>query len=153
MNPKGDLCKSFEQPPGLSTQTRMQPEKNKQSSFFDLAVQQRGGINRVLEMIAREVDLSPDDERVAATYSSGGWPACRVGLLLRVMILQHLYGPSDPRAKDSSRTGWGKILRGSSIWQSHLFCYKKCYPNGPLLPFVCSRTTGIGSDRSRHREK
>lgn len=78
----------------------MQPEKNKQTSFFDLAVQQRGSANRVLETIAREVDLSPAEERVAATYGSGGRPACRVGLLLRVMILQHLYGLSDPQAEE-----------------------------------------------------
>jgi hypothetical protein len=27
-------------------------------------------------------------------------PACRVGVLLRVMILQHLYGLSDPQAEE-----------------------------------------------------
>lgn len=78
----------------------MQVEPNKQSSFFDLAMQQRGGTNRVLETIAREVDFSTAEERVAATYSSGGRPACRVGLLLRIMILQHLYGLSDPQAEE-----------------------------------------------------
>ena len=78
----------------------MQPEQNKQASFFDLAVQQRGGTNRVLETIAREVDFSAAEERVAATYSQGGRPACRVGLLLRTMILQHLYGLSDPQAEE-----------------------------------------------------
>jgi len=78
----------------------MQAEPNKQPSFFDLAVQQRGATNRVLETIAREVDFGPAEERVAATYSSGGRPACRVGLLLRVMILQHLYGLSDPQAEE-----------------------------------------------------
>ena len=69
-------------------------------SFFDLAVQQRSGATRVLETIAREVDFSPAEERVAATYSQGGRPACRVGLLLRIMILQHLYGLSDPQAEE-----------------------------------------------------
>jgi transposase, IS5 family len=78
----------------------MQVQPDKQSSFFDLAMQQRGGANRVLETIAREVDFSPAEERVAATYSSGGRPACRVGLLLRIMILQHLYGLSDPQAEE-----------------------------------------------------
>jgi len=78
----------------------MQPEKDKQVSFFDLAVQQRGGANRVLETIAREVDFSPAEERVASTYSSGGRPSCRVGPLLRIMILQHLYGLSDPQAEE-----------------------------------------------------
>jgi IS5 family transposase len=78
----------------------MQPKKDKQGSFFDLAIQQRGGANRVLETIAREVDFSPAEERVAKTYHQGGRPACRVGLLLRIMILQHLYGLSDPQAEE-----------------------------------------------------
>src|SRR5215510_15584082 len=78
----------------------MQPNKDNQVSFFDLAVQQRGGVNRVLETIAREVDFGPAEERVAATYSQGGRPACRVSLLLRIMILQHLYGLSDPQAEE-----------------------------------------------------
>jgi transposase, IS5 family len=78
----------------------MQPKRDEQPSFFDLAVQQRGGANRVLETIAREVDFSPAEERVAATYSQGGRPACRVGVLLRIMILQHLYGLSDPQAEE-----------------------------------------------------
>ena len=63
-------------------------------------MQQRGGANRVLETIAREVDLSEAEQRVAATYSQGGRPACRVGVLLRVMILQHLYGLSDSQAEE-----------------------------------------------------
>jgi IS5 family transposase len=78
----------------------MQPQRDKQASFFDLAMQQRGGANRVLETIAREVDFSPAEERVAATYSQGGRPACRVGVLVRIMILQHLYGLSDPQAEE-----------------------------------------------------
>jgi hypothetical protein len=40
------------------------------------------------------------EERVAATYSQGGRPACCVGVLLRLMILQHLYGLSDPQAEE-----------------------------------------------------
>lgn len=78
----------------------MQPQKDKQGSFFELAVQQRGGANRVLEIIAREVDFSSAEERVSQTYRNGGRPACRVGLLLRIMILQHLYGLSDPQAEE-----------------------------------------------------
>ena len=77
----------------------MQTKRDNQSSFFDLAVQQRGAANQVLETIARRVDFGPAEERVAATYSPGGRPACRVGVLLRVMILQHLYGLSDPQAE------------------------------------------------------
>jgi IS5 family transposase len=78
----------------------MQPQRENQPTFFDLAVQQRGSANRVLETITREVDFTAAEERVAATYSAGGRPACRVGVLLRVMILQHLYGLSDPQAEE-----------------------------------------------------
>ena len=78
----------------------MQPKRENQPTFFDLAVQQRGSANRVLETIAREVDFNEAEQRVAATYSHGGRPACRVGVLLRVMILQHLYGLSDPQAEE-----------------------------------------------------
>jgi IS5 family transposase len=81
----------------------MQPERENQPTFFDLAVAQRGGANRVLETIAREVDFSEAERRVAATYRHGGRPACRVGVLLRVMILQHLYGLSDPQAEEQLR--------------------------------------------------
>jgi IS5 family transposase len=81
----------------------MQPPRENQPTFFDLAVAQRGGANRVLETIAREVDFSAAEQRVAATYSHGGRPACRVGVLLRVMILQHLYGLSDPQAEEQLR--------------------------------------------------
>lgn len=78
----------------------MQTPREKQPTFFDLAIQQRATSNRVLEIIAREVDFSPAEARVASTYSQGGRPACRVGLLLRIMILQHLYGLSDPQAEE-----------------------------------------------------
>jgi IS5 family transposase len=81
-------------------QKAMQPKRENQPTFFDLAMQQRGSTNRVLETIAREVDFTAAEERVAATYSQGGRPACRVGVLLRVMILQHLYGLSDPQAEE-----------------------------------------------------
>ena len=78
----------------------MQPKRENQPTFFDLALQQRGSANRVLETIAREVDFTAAEARAAATYSEGGRPACRVGVLLRVMILQHLYGLSDPQAEE-----------------------------------------------------
>ena len=42
----------------LSHQRCMQTERNNQPTFFDLAMQQRGGANRVLETINREVDFS-----------------------------------------------------------------------------------------------
>jgi IS5 family transposase len=46
------------------------------------------------------VDFSVAEQRVAETYRSGGRPACRVGVLLRIMILQHLYGLSDPQVEE-----------------------------------------------------
>lgn len=78
----------------------MQKPPDNQPTFFELAVQQRGGTNRVLETIGREVDFSAAEARVASTYSQGGRPSCRVGVLLRIMILQHLYGLSDPQAEE-----------------------------------------------------
>lgn len=94
------LQKSFEHGRWKSDLKLMQTPRDHQPTFFDLAMQQRGGINRVLETIAQEVDFSEAEARVAATYSQGGRPACRVGVLLRVMILQHLYGLSDPQAEE-----------------------------------------------------
>lgn len=78
----------------------MQTKRDAQPTFFDLAVQQRGGANKVLETIAQEVDFSTAEQCVAATYATGGRPASRVAVLLRVMILQHLYGLSDPQAEE-----------------------------------------------------
>jgi len=78
----------------------MQPKRDKQPTFFDMAMQQRGAANKVLETIAREVDFTEAEQRVAATYATGGRPACRVGVLLRTMILQHLYGLSDPQVEE-----------------------------------------------------
>jgi IS5 family transposase len=78
----------------------MRSKRNDQPTFFDLAVQQRGMANKVLDTITREVDFSVAEERVASTYGSGGRPACRVGVLLRIMILQHLYNLSDPQAEE-----------------------------------------------------
>jgi IS5 family transposase len=78
----------------------MQPKRDNQPTFFDLAVQQRGTANKVLETIAHEVDFSAAEKQISATYSAGGRPACRVGVLLRTMILQHLYNLSDPQAEE-----------------------------------------------------
>src|SRR5579863_10743039 len=78
----------------------MQPKRDNQPTFFDMAVQQRGAANKVLDTITREVDFSEAERRVASTYSTGGRPACRVGVLLRIMILQHLYGLSDPQVEE-----------------------------------------------------
>jgi IS5 family transposase len=93
-------AKVFERARVQTNQKAMQPKRANQPTFFDLALQQRGSANRVLETITREVDFTAAEARVAATYSEGGRPACRVGVLLRVMILQHLYGLSDPQAEE-----------------------------------------------------
>ncbi len=50
----------------------MQTKRSEHPTFFDLAVQQRGAGNRVLETIARAVDFRAAEARVAATYSHGG---------------------------------------------------------------------------------
>lgn len=81
----------------------MQPKRGNQSTFFDMAVAQRGATNHVLETINRVVNFTEAEEQIAATYGHGGRPACRVGVLLRVMILQHLYGLSDPQAEEQLR--------------------------------------------------
>jgi IS5 family transposase len=78
----------------------MQTKRKSQTTFFDMAVQQRSGANRVLETIIRVADFSEAEKRVAATYLESGRPAHRVGMLLRVLILQHLYGLSDPQAEE-----------------------------------------------------
>ena len=77
----------------------MQTKRENQITFFDMAIQQRGAANKVLEVIAREVDFSQAEQQVATTYATGGRPACRVAVLLRAMILQHLYGLSDPQTE------------------------------------------------------
>jgi hypothetical protein len=89
-------AKVIEQGQEQTHQKTMQPKRENQPTFFDLAVQQHGSTNRVLETITREVDFTAAEAQVGATYREGGRPACRVGVLLRVMILQHLYGLSDP---------------------------------------------------------
>lgn len=78
----------------------MQRKREPQSTFFDLAVANRGGTNTVLETIAGEIDFTKAEQQVAATYGTGGRAACRVAVLLRIMILQHLYGLSDPQAEE-----------------------------------------------------
>ena len=85
---------------GNRNQIAMQSKRNDQPTFFDLAVQQRGMANKVLETIVREVDFSAAEQQVAATYGTGGRPASRVGLLLRIMILQHIYNLTDPQAEE-----------------------------------------------------
>jgi len=106
-------AKVFEYSVGLIDQKIMQTKRNNQPTFFDLAVQQRGGANKILETIAREVDFTQAELQVAATYSGIGRPGCRVGVLLRIMILQHLYGLSDPQVEEQikDRLSFQKFLQ------------------------------------------
>lgn len=77
----------------------MQKATGEQTTFFDLAVAARGSSNRVLETIATEVDCSEAGQAIEATYSPTGRSGHRVAVMLRIMILQHLYGLSDPQAE------------------------------------------------------
>jgi IS5 family transposase len=78
----------------------MQQPENKQESFGDWALAQRTRPNEVLEKISALVDLSQAERRLEATYSELGRPGHRAAVLLRVMLLQHLYGLSDPQAEE-----------------------------------------------------
>jgi len=78
----------------------MQKRSGEQTTFFDLATAGRGGSNRVLETIASVVDFSEAERVIGATYSEIGRPGNRVAVMLRVTILQHLYGLSDPQAEE-----------------------------------------------------
>jgi IS5 family transposase len=77
----------------------MQTPPDKQIGFEDWALAQRTRPNEVLEKIAALVDLSEAEKRLEATYSELGRPGHRAAVLLRVMLLQHLYGLSDPQAE------------------------------------------------------
>ena len=77
----------------------MQQPGDKQVGFEDWALAQRTRPNEVLEKIAALVDFSQAERRLEATYSELGRPGHRAAVLLRVMLLQHLYGLSDPQAE------------------------------------------------------
>src|ERR1700722_3783119 len=77
----------------------MQQPEDKQVGFEDWALAQRTRPNEVLEKIAALVDFSGAERRLEATYSELGRPGHRAAVLLRVMLLQHLYGLSDPQAE------------------------------------------------------
>jgi IS5 family transposase len=81
----------------------MQREAGDQITFFDMVTAGRAGGNRVLETINALVNFREAESALEATYSSLGRPAHRVPLMLRVMILQHLYGLSDPQAEEQLR--------------------------------------------------
>lgn len=77
----------------------MQTPGDKQIGFEDWALARRTRPNEVLEKINALVDLSEAERRLEATYSELGRPGHRAAVLLRVMLLQHLYGLSDPQAE------------------------------------------------------
>jgi IS5 family transposase len=77
----------------------MQTPGDNQIGFEDWALAQRTRPNEVLEKIAALVDFSEAEKRLEATYSELGRPGHRAAVLLRVMLLQHLYGLSDPQAE------------------------------------------------------
>src|SRR6187431_231631 len=81
----------------------MQPTDPAQPSFYDLTAPQHTGSNRVLETIHAEVSFAEAEAAVAATYSPLGRPGHRVPVMLRIMLLQHLYGLSDPQAEEQLR--------------------------------------------------
>ena len=78
----------------------MQTPDDKQGSFLDWAIAQRSVRNEVLEKIGVLVDLSEAGRRLEGAYSELGRPAHRAAVMLRVMLLQHLYGLSDPQAEE-----------------------------------------------------
>ena len=81
----------------------MKSSQDPQLTFFDLSQANRTPKNKVLDMLNEFVDFTEVEARIEATYSDRGRPGCRVGLLLRTMILQHLYGLSDPQAEEQLR--------------------------------------------------
>jgi transposase, IS5 family len=78
----------------------MQTPDGKQGSFLDWAIAQRTVRNEVLEKISVLVDLRQVERRLEATYSELERPAHRAALMLRVMLLLHLYGLSNPQAQE-----------------------------------------------------
>jgi hypothetical protein len=77
----------------------MQQPEDMRVGFEDWALAQRTRPNEVLEKIAALVDFSEAERRLEATYSELGRPGHRAAVLLRVLLLQHLYGLSDPQAE------------------------------------------------------
>ena len=78
----------------------MQSSDDKQGSFLDWAIAQRTVRSEILEKINVLVDLGEAERCLEATYSALGRPAHRAAVMLRVMLLQHLYGLSHPQAQE-----------------------------------------------------
>jgi hypothetical protein len=60
---------------------KMQNQPDKQTTFFDLALQQHGTVNTVLETIAREVDFTDAERRwpgltVRLAVPGAAWACC-----------------------------------------------------------------------------
>lgn len=81
----------------------MRGNEKEQATFFEMAVAGRMSSNRVLERINALVEFKEAEMILEASYSAIGRPAHRVRVMLRIMILQHLYGLSDPQAEEQLR--------------------------------------------------
>jgi IS5 family transposase len=81
----------------------MRGNEKEQATFFDMAVAGRMSSNRVLETINALVEFKDAEMILEASYSAIGRPGHRVPVMLRIMILQHLYGLSDPQAEEQLR--------------------------------------------------
>src|ERR1700677_974938 len=77
----------------------MQHRDEKQVGSENRLLAHRTRPNEVLERITALVDFSTAERRLEATYTELGRPGHRAAVLLRVMLLQHLYGLSDPQAE------------------------------------------------------
>jgi IS5 family transposase len=78
----------------------IQTRDDKQTSFGDWALAQRTRSNEVLEKINALVDLGEAERRLEATSSELGRLGHRAAVMLPIMLLQHLYGLSDPQAEE-----------------------------------------------------
>ncbi len=81
----------------------MRGNEKEQATFFEMAVAGRMSSNRVLEKINALVEFKEAEMILEASYSAIGRPGHRVPVMLRIMILQHLYGLSDPQAEEQLR--------------------------------------------------
>ena len=68
----------------------MQKQKDTQRSFFELSAAACGFKNHLLEPIEKMVDLRGVEKLLEKTYRSGGRPAHRVEVMLKIVLLQHI---------------------------------------------------------------
>jgi len=77
---------------------------DKQISLSEYGLEKRGISNPVLEKVAGLVDWKPVEQRIEQAYCKNfGRPAYEIGVMVRVMVLQHLYGLSDPAMEQALR--------------------------------------------------